>query len=42
MKWTPKNLGVKPQDPEYDDDYNEEEAYDAYLDACDERHDRED
>lgn len=32
-RWYNRNLGIDPQDPEYDRDYDEEEDYNAYLDA---------
>lgn len=38
--YTNKNAGLHFNDPDYDDEWDEDEAYDAYLAACDERHDR--
>ena len=35
--WHNKNLGIHPQDPNYDSDYDAEEDYEAYLDACEDR-----
>lgn len=36
-RWRDKNAGIHPQDPAYDDDYDAEADYDAYLDACEQR-----
>ena len=38
--WRSKNFGIHPQDPAFDDDYDEEADYNAYLDACEERAER--
>lgn len=32
-----KNAGLSPHDPAYDDNYDAEEAYDAYERACEMR-----
>ena len=37
MKFYNPNLFLDPRDPAYDDSFNEEEAYDRYLDACEAR-----
>lgn len=37
MKFYNKNFGINPSDPEYDNDYDAEEAYERYLDAVEER-----
>ena len=35
--WISKNAGLRPEDPEYDHEYDEEDDYDAYVTACEER-----
>lgn len=35
------NLGLSPQDPDYDASFNEEEEYERYLDALEEKGERE-
>lgn len=37
IRWHNKNLGISPQDPAYDDDYDADEDYEAYIEACEER-----
>lgn len=42
MSWHPKrDFYMHPADPERDPDYDADEDYNAYLDACEERADRE-
>lgn len=41
MKWKNKNAGKHPADPDYDDRYDAEEDYENYLDAVEERYQRE-
>ncbi len=40
MRWRSKNAGLHPQDPAFDPDYDEEADYEAYLQACEERAER--
>ena len=35
------NLGLNPNDPDYDDSFNEEEEYERYLQALEDREERE-
>ena len=37
MNWHNKNYGLSPFDPDYIDDYDAEQDYDAYCEACEER-----
>lgn len=39
MKWIDRNFCKHPQDPDYDHDYDPEEDYERYVDACEERED---
>lgn len=40
MSWKDKNFGKSPFDPDYLDDYDPEEDYERYCEACEEREDR--
>lgn len=35
------NLGLSPHDPDYDDSFNEEDEYERYLAALEDREERE-
>lgn len=37
MNWRNKNYGISPFDPDYIEDYDAEQDYDAYCEACEER-----
>lgn len=37
MRWHNKNLGISPEDPDYDDSYDVDTDYDAFEEACIER-----
>lgn len=37
MTWHDKNYGKSPFDPDYRDDYDPEEDYERYCEACEER-----
>ena len=39
--WKDKNFGKSPFDPDYDDRYNAEDDHDRYLDAVEEKYQRE-
>lgn len=38
--WSNRNACLSAQDPAYDDGYDAEEDYEAYLDACEMREDK--
>lgn len=40
IHYTNPNRGLKPADPDYDDSFNEDEEYERYLDALEEREER--
>lgn len=40
-KYYNPNLCLHPQDPDYDDSFNEEEEYERYLQALEDREERE-
>jgi len=40
MKWRNKNFGKSPFDPDYRDDYNADEDFEAFCSAQEEREQR--
>lgn len=38
MRYIDRNFGKSPFDPDYIEDYDEQEEYDRYLDAVDEKY----